>query len=120
MPLLRGGFQALGVRFTDTIVSEEGKQIATPSVWVQFGQEAVVEIPKKVRIVASASAPTGDTSKVEASMYYFSQGAWVLDWHTSMDANIVQTPSFEKDMGDHKHRVVLMPRKAVNPESNGS
>ena len=117
-PLL-GAASDTGVRF-DTVVSEEGKPIATPSVWVEFGQEAMVEVPKKVRIVATAAVPTGDTSKVEASMYYFSKGAWVLDWHTSMDANIAETPSFEKDMGDHKHRVVVMPRKALKPESSGS
>ena len=55
-------------------------------------------------------------------MYYLLPKApRVLDWHArAWTPNIVQTPSFEKDMGNHKHRVVLMPRKAVNPESNGS
>ena len=107
-----------GVRF-DAVVSEGGKPIATPSVWVPFGQDAVIEVPGKVRVVATAAVPNGSLSNVTARMYYFSQGAWVLDWDTSMEANIAQTPSFEKDLGDKAHRVVVMPRAAGRPSADG-
>ena len=117
-PLLAAATES-GIRF-DTIVSEAGKPIAIPSVWVPFGQEAVIEVPNKVRVVAIAAVPKGDKSKVSARMYYFSGGAWVLDWDKTMDANISQTPSFERTMADKTHRVVVMPRKAARPASGGS
>jgi hypothetical protein len=116
-PLLANASES-GIRF-DTIISEAGKTIATPSVWVPFDQEAVIEVSNKVRVIVIAVTPTGDTSKVKARMYYFSEGVWVLDWDTAMNANITKTPSFEKDMGDKTHRVVVMPRKAVKPTSSG-
>lgn len=103
-----------GIRF-DTVVKESGKQIASPSIWVPFGQNAVIEIPGKVRVVANAASPDGDISHVTARMYYFSNGAWISDWDTAMDANIALTPSFERDMGDKTHRVVVKPRKAPQP-----
>jgi hypothetical protein len=108
-----------GVRF-DTVISENGKAIANPSVWVPFGQDAVIEVPKKVRVVAKASAPiAGDQSKVTARMYYFAHGSWVLDVDASMEAHIGQTPSFEKSLADKVHRVVVMPRAADQPSSAG-
>lgn len=105
-----------GVRF-DVIVSEKGKPIATPSQWVPFGQEAVFEVPDRVRIVATAAVPNGGTSRVEARMYYFAEGVWVLDWDASMDAYIEYTPSFQRTMEDHRHRVVVVPRAAGRPAS---
>jgi len=118
LPLLASATEP-GVRF-DTVVSENGKAIATPSVWVPFGQDAVIEVPNKVRVVATAGTPTaGDQSTVSARMYYFADGAWVLDWNTSMEAHIAQTPSFEKDLGDKVHRVVVMPRSATQPAAGG-
>ncbi len=107
-----------GIRF-DTVVTESGKPIASPSIWVPFGQNAVIEIPGKVRVVASAASPDGDKSHVTAKMYYFSDGAWVHDWDAAMDANIALTPSFERDMDDKVHRVVVMPRKASQPSGSG-
>ena len=103
-----------GVRF-DTVILESGKAISSPSVWVSFGQEAVVEVPGKVRIVATAAAPTGDRSEVAARLYYFADGSWILDDEMSMRANIAQTPSFEKTMGNNLHRVVVKPRAATRP-----
>jgi hypothetical protein len=108
-----------GVRF-DTVVTERGKTIAIPSVWVPFGQEAVIEVPRKNRVIAKASAPAvGDQSKVTAQMFYFAHGSWVLDWDTSMNAHLDKTPSFEKDFRDKAHRVVVMPRAAIQPSSSG-
>ncbi|MGH8212461.1 MAG: hypothetical protein ACREPP_04420 [Rhodanobacteraceae bacterium] len=103
-----------GIRF-DTVVMTSGKVTSHPSVWVNYGKPAVIEIPGAVRIVAVADAPHGDTSHVTAKMYYFRNGTWVLDWSPGMDANIAETPSFERDMGDGVHRVVLMPRRANKP-----
>ncbi len=105
-----------GIRF-DTVVVTSGKVTSHPSVWVSYGKPAVIEIPGAVRIVAEADPPHGDISHVTAKMYYFRNGAWVLDWSPGMDANIAETPSFERDMGDGVHRVVLMPRRANNPTS---
>ena len=107
-----------GIRF-DTIVLEAGKPIATPSVWVSFGEEAVIEVTGKVRIVATAASPKGDRSDVTALMYYFADGAWVLDETAQMNANIAETPSFEQDLGNKLHRVVVMPRAASKPTSGG-
>ena len=116
LPMLASATEA-GVRF-DTVVSEHGKVISTPSVWVPFGQAAVIEVPKKVRVVATAAAPAADDqSKVSARFYYYSHGSWILDWDTSMEAHIAQTPSFEKDLKDKVHRVVVMPRAAAQPTS---
>ena len=111
-------FAEEGVRF-DTVVLEAGKRIASPSVWVHFGQEAVVELPGKVRIIASAATPEGDRSDVQARMYYFADGEWVLDHEARMPAKIGLTPSFERDMDNKVHRVVLMPRAAPKPSSGG-
>jgi hypothetical protein len=103
-----------GIRF-DTVILESGERISSPSVWFSFGQEAVVEVPGKVRIVARAAAPDGDRSEVAARLYYFADGSGVLDEEMSMRANIAQTPSFEKTMGNNLHRVVVMPRAATKP-----
>jgi hypothetical protein len=103
-----------GIRF-DTVVMTRGKVTSQPSVWVDFGKPAVIEIPGVVRIVARADAPRGDISRVTAKMYRFRDGTWVLDWSPGMDADIAKTPSFERDMGDGVHRVVLMPRRANKP-----
>ncbi len=108
-----------GVRF-DTVISADGRKIATPSVWVAFGDAAVIEVPGKARVVASAAAPQHQRSEVTARFYYFANGSWVLDWETSMEARIDQTPSFEKDLGDGVHRVVVMPRPAGHPASGGN
>ena len=109
---------APGVRF-DTVVSEAGKPIAHPSVWVPFGKDAVVEVAGKVRIVASAKAPFAGRSLVKAKVYRFAAGKWVQDWNGSMSADIGKTPSFELNMKDKSNRVVIMPRAAESP-SNGS
>lgn len=36
------------------------------------------------------------------------------DWDASMNAADGMTPSFEKDLGDNMHRVVVMPRAATS------
>ncbi len=109
---------APGVRF-DTVVSEEGKPIAHPSVWVAFGKEAVMEVAGKVRIVASAKAPSAGRSLVKAKVYHLAGGKWVQDWKGSMSADFGETPSFELNMKDKSRRVVIMPRAAESP-SRGS
>ncbi len=110
-------FAAPGIRF-DTVLSEGGKRVAAPSVWVAFGQDAVIEVPGKVRIVASAHTPNGSHSHVEATIYRSVGGKWVKDWKSSMEADISQTPSFEKDLGGGVYRVVVMPRAAEQPASS--
>jgi hypothetical protein len=102
-----------GIRF-DSVITENGKPISSPSILVAYGQDAVIEVPKTIRIVANAQTPNGDISHVKARMYYYSGKGWILDWDTSMDANITMTPSFEHNLGDHSHRIVLMPRKLVS------
>ena len=108
-----------GVRF-DTALSDAGKPIASESVWVPFGQQAVIEVPGKVRIVVSAQAPTGERSLVHATFYRFVAGKWVQDWSRSMEANLDETPSLERDMQGTSYRVVLMPRAASQPWARGS
>lgn len=108
-----------GVRF-DTALSDAGKPIVSQSVWVPFGQKAVIEVPGKVRIVVSAQAPTGERSLVHATFYRSVAGKWVQDWSSSMEANLNETPSFERDIQDTGYRVVLMPRAASQPSSPGS
>jgi hypothetical protein len=120
-PLLSAASSAAsgtGVRF-DTVITEDNKPVTSPSVWVGFGQEAVIEVPGKVRIVATAAPSDTDISHVKASIYYFSKGSWVLDKTPEMDANLALTPSFENSLGDRIHRVVIMPRKAVAPSAGG-
>lgn len=107
---------ATGVRF-DTVISEDGKPIAHPSVWVPFGKDAVVEVAGKVRIVASAKSPSAGRSLVKAKVYSFAAGKWVEDWKGSMSADIGKTPSFELNMKDKSRRVVIMPRAAEEPSS---
>lgn len=117
MPALT--FAAQGVRF-DTTLSEGGTRIATPSVWVPFGQDAVIEVPGKVRVVAVAQEPNGSHSHVQATVYRFVDGQWVQDWKTAMNANIAMTPSFEKNLEGGVFRVVVMPRAAERPVSSGN
>lgn len=107
-----------GVRF-DAVVTQKGQPVAEQSVWVPFEQQAVIEVPGKVRVVATATAPSGERSSVAARIYYFADGAWILDWDTTMEANLGLTPSFEKDLGDKVHRVVVMPRASAKPSSGG-
>ena len=108
-----------GVRF-DTVLSDAGKPIASQSVWVPFGQNAVIEVPGKVRIMVSAEQPTGEFSLVHATFYRSVAGKWVQDWNPSMKANLGETPSFERDMQGTTYRVVVMPRAANQPSSRGS
>lgn len=113
-----------GVRF-DTVVERHGRVIASPSVWVPFAREAVIEVPNGVRVVVTAAPPVGDVSNVTADFYYFSKGTWVLDrsqWdegRMSMPARIDLTPSFERNLGDGVHRLTVMPRKANRPAPAG-
>jgi hypothetical protein len=114
------GFTATpGVRF-ELAVSTAGKPIAARSVWVPFGQPAVIEVPGKVRVVMSAQQPKGDISLVKATFYSWSDGKWERAWSPSMDANIAETPSFEGYVQGKTYRVVLMPRAAVKPTSQSS
>lgn len=117
MPALT--FAGQGVRF-DTILSEGGARIATPSVWVPFGQDAVIEVPGKVRVVAVAQEPNGSHSLVQATIYRFVDGQWVQDWKSAMNANIAMAPSFEKNLEGGVFRVVVMPRAAERPVSSGN
>jgi len=110
---------APGIRF-DTALSENGKVVASPSVWVPFGEDAVIEVPGKVRIVASAGTPEGSRSHVQATIYRFVDGEWKQDWKSEMDADVSKTPSFEKDLSGGAYRVVVMPRVAEQPSSRGS
>lgn len=105
-----------GVRF-ELAVSTAGKPIAARSVWVPFGQSAIIEVPGKVRVVMSARQPRGDVSHIKATFYGSSDGKWVRAWSPSMDANIHETPSFEGYVQGKTYRVVLMPRAAVKPTS---
>lgn len=107
---------APGVRF-DMALSQNGKAISSPSVWVPFGQKAVIEVPDKVRIVASASAPNGDHSLIQATFYRAVAGKWVKDWSPHMDADLSKTPSFERDIEGTPYRVVIKPRAAEQPSS---
>ena len=108
-----------GVRF-DTILSESGGQVGRPSVWVGFGQPAVIEVPGKVRVVASAEAPSGERSLVKAEIFQFIDDKWVSVHAPSMVADLSQAPSFELTIKDSPYRVVVMPRMAAQPSSNGS
>ncbi len=114
-----------GVRF-DSVVERQGRVIASPSVWVPFGHEAVIEVPDGVRVVVTAAPPVGDVSKVTADFYYFSKGTWVLDrneWdegRMSMPARIDLTPSFQRSLSDGVHRLTVMPRKANRPATAGA
>lgn len=110
---------AHGIRF-DTLLSEGGTRIAAPSVWVPFGQEAVIEVPGKVRIVAVAQQPIGSLSHVQATIYRFADGKWVEDWRPEMDADIALTPSLKKNLEGGVYRVVVMPRAAERPVSSGN
>lgn len=116
-PLLASASQ--GVRF-DTVLSESGQQVARPSVWVAFGQPAVIEVPGKVRVVASAEAPSGGRSLVKAEIFRYVDGNWVQVHAPSMVADLSKTPSFELSVKDSPYRVVVMPRAAAQPESGGS
>ncbi|MGH8049659.1 MAG: hypothetical protein ACREPB_03260 [Arenimonas sp.] len=100
-----------GVRF-DTQITAQGKSITSPSVRVEFGHQAVIEIPNEVRVVVVAAASKTDISPVTANFYYFKDGAWVFDRKMEMNANLSLTPSFELDLADGVHRVVVMPRQA--------
>lgn len=114
------GFAATpGVHF-ELAVSTAGKPVAARSVWVPFGQSAVIEVPDKVRVIMSAQPPKGDISFVAATFYSWSDGKWVRAWSPSMDANISETPSFEGYVQGRTYRVVLMPRAAVEPTSQSS
>ena len=108
-----------GVRF-DTTVSKSGKLVAGSSVWVPFGQEAVIELPGKVRVIASAQAPAGTQSLVNAKIYRFAAGKWVHKWSPSMKADLSKTPSFEADLQESGYHVVVMPRAADQPSSSGT
>lgn len=107
-----------GIRF-DAVITANGQPLARQSAWAAFGQPVVIEVPGKVRIVATAGTPDGDRSDVQARMYAFSDGAWVLDDAMRMPARITRTPSFERTMDDGVHRVVLMPRAAPRPGTTG-
>ena len=108
-----------GVRF-DTVLMHAGKPEVRQSTWVAFGQEAVIEIPKKVRVVATAQSPSGERSQVKATVYRFSGGKWVQESAPSMEADLSQTPSFENDLHGTAYHVVVMPRAANEPSSSGS
>ena len=108
-----------GVRF-DTVLMESGKQVARPSVWVGFGQPAVIEVPGKVRVIASAQQPSAEGSLVKAEIFRFMGGKWVSVHAPSMVADLSKTPSFELTIKGSPYRVVVMPRKAAQPSSNGS
>ncbi|TAJ74267.1 MAG: hypothetical protein EPO42_14625 [Gallionellaceae bacterium] len=108
-----------GVRF-DTRVMQSGTPVASSSVWVPFGQDAVIELPGKVRIVASAQEPAGEQSLVKAKVYGLAGGKWVPKWSPSMKANLSKTPSFEVDLKGTGYHVVVMPRAADQPSSSGS
>ena len=103
-----------GVRF-DTVLSESGATVATPSVWVGYGQDAVIEVPGKVRIVASAQAPSGERSLVKAEIFHSVDGQWVRDSAPSMHADLGKTPSFERQVQGSTYRVVIKPRAAEQP-----
>jgi hypothetical protein len=107
---------APGVRF-DMALSQSGVAISSPSVWVAFGKKAVIEVPGKVRIVASANAPSGGHSLVQATFYRFVAGEWIKDWSPHMDADLSKTPSFERDIEGTPYRVVIKPRAAEQPSS---
>jgi hypothetical protein len=114
------GFTATpGVRFELAVLSA-GKPIAARSVWVPFGQPGVIEVPGKVRVVMSAQQPRGDMSLVKATFYGWSDGKWVRAWSPGMEADIGKTPSFEGYVQGKTYRVVLMPRAADQPPSQGS
>lgn len=102
------------------MLSESGQQVAHPSVWVGFGQPAVIEVPGKVRVVASAQQPSGAQSLVTAEIFQFVGGKWVSVQAPSMVADLSKTPSFELTIKGSPYRVVVMPRMAAQPSSNGS
>lgn len=102
---------ASGIRF-DAVILENGKEIARPSVSVEFGKEAVVEVSGHIKFVAIAQPPKGQYSEIQAKIYYFDGKDWVLSWSPSMNANIHSTPSFQHDLKDGRHRVEIMPRNA--------
>ncbi|TZF87776.1 hypothetical protein [Cognatilysobacter lacus] len=108
-----------GIRF-DTVLLKAGKPEVRQSTWVPFGQEAVIEIPGKVRVVVSAQTPSGERSRVKGTLYRFSGGKWVQEWAPDMQGDLSKTPSFEKDLQGTAYHVVVMPRAANEPSSSGS
>jgi hypothetical protein len=101
-----------GIRF-DAVITHKGAVVSAPSLAIGFGQEAVIEVPATVRIVALAAPPVGGISHVSAKFFVFKAGRWVLDWESAMEADITRTPSFEWDLSTHPYHVVLKPRRAT-------
>jgi len=108
-----------GARF-DLVLLESGKPVAQPSVWVAFGEQAVLEVPGKVRVIASAQAPSDASSEVTAEIYSFNNGVWERVSAPSMQADLSKTPSFEQTITNSPYKVVLMPRLAAHPQSSRS